>query len=234
MVVAVSVLYFCLWTITAVHEAGHWLAASLCQFRVQEVRVGTFRWYPASGWKPVLERKYLLGGLVKAQLTDYKRAFRGRYLVFILAGPVASFLAGVCGWSLAQTVKSESLAGCMSFWSAGSIFVGLVNCFPIKKGRSRTDGRKMFDVLFRDDLQRLRFAVCCMDSKDELLDAIRTNDNARAKAISRVAVSLGEGLPTGDELSHALEVLKRIIAAPDVDTLAAELGAGPIVAATES
>ena len=217
----------------AVHEAGHWAAALLSRFSILEFRVGVFEWLSEKGWTIGWRGGNSLSGLVRARPTNYKIALGFRYVTYLLAGPFASTLIGVCGLVLFGHLPRSKGAGFLALWSLGSIAFGLINLVPMRRAGHKSDGAALFDALFRSGLRNLRFAVCCIELKDELKDALRRKDLVRAKEIAEAELRFAEGISDSAAIAKMLKTLHKIMALTDQDLLEVEPAPAPLTQLAE-
>jgi len=203
----------------AMHEAGHWTAASLSRFPIREFRVGPFQWLSETGWRAAWRGRNILTGIVRVRLTRYKSAFGLRYVTFQLAGSFANFLTGLCGLFVFSRMPRSDGAGFIALWPLGSLAVGGLNLLPAQGAGLKSDGLALFDALFRGKLRKIRFALSFIETKDEFLGALRRKDLARAKAISKAELALAEGISDTDGISKMLAVLHKILTITDQDLL---------------
>lgn len=228
------VIYGCYLVVVAMHEAGHWIAASLSRFPIREFRVGPFQWLSETGWGAAWRGRNILTGIVRVRLTRYKSAFGLRYVTFQLAGSFANFVTGLCGLFVSSRLPRSNGAGFLAWWSAGSLAIGALNLLPAQGAGLKSDGLALFDALFRGKLRKIRFVVSFLETKDEFLGALRKKDLARAKEISRAELALAEGISDTDGISKMLAVLHKILSITDQDLLEPEPTPDSSTALTES
>jgi hypothetical protein len=143
---------------TFVHEAGHLLGGLLLGFGIESVRVGPIELRRQRGWAWAFSKADLAGGIVKAQfrtLPGPQAAWR--CAGFLIAGPLANLLVAL---TLAPLSSSPTLAGAFGGWLAiASLFVGIVNLIPLRTRTGRSDGAKLFWLIFsRNRREQLIFA----------------------------------------------------------------------------
>jgi hypothetical protein len=216
------VIYGCYLVMVAMHEAGHWTAASLSRFPIGEFRVGPFQWLSETGWGAAWRGRNILTGIVRVRLTRYKSAFGFRYVTFQLAGPFANFLTGLYGLFVFSRLPRSDGAEFLALWSAASLVLGLLSLMPARNGTQKTDGLALFNAVFRGNLRKIRFAVCYIETADELKGALRGKDFVRAKEIAEAELVLAKGISDTDGISKMLEALHKITAFTERDIPAVE------------
>jgi len=142
---------------SAVHELGHWLAATAVGFRVAGWRVGPLAGMRTPlGWRLRLSPLSLAGGLLVPEPVR-PEALRRRYTVVVLGGPAAHLaLAGVLWATAAVTGRLP-----VSLTAATVLATGLANLVPVtlRPGDRWSDGRWLWAWAFRPALAAQRVAV---------------------------------------------------------------------------
>lgn len=208
IVLNICAIYLCYLCVIAVHEAGHWFAAKLCAFILIEFRVGLIRWLSGSGWG-LHWRWYNLGtGWVRAQPTEYGRTLRLRYLAFVLAGPLSNLL--VFAVIVLVDRGQTRLEGAAIFVSMFSLMMGIGNLLPFENKELRSDGLRVFDILSARGFRKIRFAASYIDSKDEIVAALRGQNYERAKLLSESVLVFSVESPQTEKMMKALRRILEI------------------------
>ncbi|HXE09486.1 MAG TPA: M50 family metallopeptidase [Acidobacteriaceae bacterium] len=207
----VFAIYACYLAIIAVHEAGHLVAAKLCGFPLKELRIGPLQWLKEPNWKFAIRKDSFFGGIVRAPPTKGRNSLRLRLLIYGLGGPAANIVFSVCGWCLGRAIPENRVAGLIALCSAGSLLIGLINLIPAHVEPYSTDGQKIIDA-FSKKFREVRFAVCYLDSKDELKSALRAKDFELLKRIGQELASLADGIP---EDNKAVIAVRRVLEISD-------------------
>ena len=135
---------------TAIHEAGHFVAARLGGMVIISARIGPLELLALlTGWKARLCRPRIrpdAGGYILA-IPDFSRSLRRQEIPFVLGGPMANLviamLAGAAAWSSVDPYATLCWAfGVMNFT------VGVANLLPIATNRS--DGYLLLVWLIQD------------------------------------------------------------------------------------
>jgi hypothetical protein len=208
IVLNLCAIYLCYLCVIAVHEAGHWFAAKLCAFVPLEFRVGPIRWLSGSGWGLHWRWHNLVTGWVRAQPTKSRRTLRLRYLTFVLAGPLSNLFA--CAVILSLDRGQTRLEGAAIFVAMFSLMMGAVNLLPFENRELRSDGLCVFDILSARGFRKIRFAASYIDSKDELIAALRSHNFERAKVLSESVLVLAVESPQTENMMKALRRILEI------------------------
>ncbi len=141
-----------LWISIAFHEAGHALGGVWAGFRLLVFAVKPFKLYrKRGGWRLGWLEKTKLSGFV-AGVPDGTSRLRERTITYVVAGPVASLLAGGAALALATATRRS-----LPEWSntqlnmigACSLFLGLLNSIPRANWQFVTDGQRLRILLRR-------------------------------------------------------------------------------------
>jgi hypothetical protein len=208
IVLNLCAIYLCYLCVIAVHEAGHWFAAKLCAFVPLEFRVGPICWLAGSGWGLQWRWHNLVTGWVLAQPTKRGRALRLRYLTFVLAGPLSNLLVSAVIVSLDR--GQTRLEGAAIFVAMFSLMMGVVNLLPFENKELRSDGLRVFDILSVRGFRKIRFAASYIDSKDELIAALRGHNFERAKLLSESVLEFAVESPQTEIMMKALRRILEI------------------------
>lgn len=198
-------IYLCLLSIIAVHELAHWVAGKACAFKVIEFRVGGIRWLKASSWEICWRWSFLFTGVVTIQPTSADRYLRLRYLLFVLAGPIASVGVGLLAFAPGRA--HSAFEGFLRLLAFGSFALGIINLFPAKGKGHKSDGLRAIETFSARGFRELRFRTSYMDSTDELMGSLRERDFTRAKRICEDVLSLAYGIPQSDAMLQALHTV---------------------------
>jgi hypothetical protein len=198
-------IYLCLLTIITVHELAHLVVGKACAFKVIEFRVGVIRWLKETGWAMCWRRSFLFTGMVTIHPTSADRYLRLRYLVFILAGPIANIGIGLLAFAPGRA--HSAFEGFVRLLAFGSFVIGIINLFPAKGKGLKTDGLRAIEVISAKGFRELRFRTAYLDATDELLGSLRQRDFIGAKRICEVLLSLASGIPEGDAALQALHTV---------------------------
>jgi hypothetical protein len=205
---SIVAIYLCLLCAIAIHETGHWVAAKACGFLPLEFRVGILRWLPKAGWGFQWRWANFASGWVRAQPTQGHRRFRLRYLSFVLAGPLFNIFA--CVAIMLIDHGQTRLEGAAIFVVMFSWMIGVSSLVPFQHKMLRSDGLQVFDVLSPSGFRRLRFVATYVDSKDELVAALRSQNFERARLLSESVLVFAVESPQTEDVMKALHRILEI------------------------
>jgi hypothetical protein len=208
IVLNLCAIYLCYLCVIAVHEAGHWFAAKLCAFVPLEFRVGPIRWLSGPGWGLHWRWRNLATGWVRAQPTKFGRTLRLRYLAFVLSGPLSNLLV----WAVIVSVDrgQTRLEGVAIFVSMFSLMMGVGNLLPFETKGLRSDGLRIVDTLSARGFRKILFTATYIDSKDELVAALRSRNFERAKSLSESVLVFAVESPQTEDVMKALRRILEI------------------------
>ena len=179
-----------------VHEAGHCVAGFLLGLRLISVKVGPVRFERPNAWKWDLRWNAFFKGETRMLLRRLPR--RGvwcRYATYILAGPMANLCAGIL--AVPFSLKVTILSGALTFFIMGSAFMTMANLIPAQSGKSESDGKKLWYLLFsRARRKDLLFRFTLVPRIEEILALLRSRRLQKALEQANELVQDGQGIPT--------------------------------------
>lgn len=128
-------------SIVMIHEGGHVVGGLLMGFRFHAMAIGPITFDRRFRLSLHFGTQAWTGGWA-AMIPGRRDHLRGRTLVLVAAGPVASLAAG-CAVSLLP--GSKGLASAM--FILGSLFGGVIELFPLRRGGLGFDGWRIWRLL---------------------------------------------------------------------------------------
>lgn len=160
------------------HEAGHFLAGWSLDMVLRHFQLGPFGGIVRSGrWRFQFVLSGLIGGGAVAMVPKHLKNFRGRKVLLILAGPVASLLMGSIAALLALSAKGSpwepyweflALLGTLGFFD---FFANLV---PQRPESAYSDGAQIYQLLNSGTWAELHLAMAMVGSS--LATAVRPKE----------------------------------------------------------
>lgn len=187
-------------TVIVLHEAGHFAAALLMNFRILGVALGPFRVVRStSSWIFRFNLRTFFSGSVSA-VPRSTQAWRQRMLLVVAAGPLATLVTGAAAavFLLAHPLSgwTNTFLGCLTQLSAFIFVLGLIPNSP--NAHARNDARLL--------------SVLCSDS-----------DEARGILFYHVLTQLDlAGVRPRDYPEELMRELARVKGRPDVMLFAAQ------------
>jgi hypothetical protein len=191
-----------------IHEAGHLLAGIAVGFEVVSCRVGPFEFRRGNGWSMDWRWGRLFTGNIKARASSRSlHRVRLRYLICVLAGPMASLLPILLAIPLASTRGIP--AECAGYCIIVSVYLALGTLFPAHTKTASTDGMKILILLFgrAGNREKMLASLTVYQRVKDLQRIFKTGDtNAVRKDLDEV-IRICELVP-GLENSPYLTVLR--------------------------
>ena len=132
-----------------IHELGHYLFAWANGSKLYRFAIGRFILFRTDqGLQLRRCRRQMAGGFVEPIPTSLHQLDRQLFLM-IMGGPAASFLLfclGTLPLLSPYLISNFSIIWCLTFVSAISLHMAILNTIPIKIGYFSTDGRRMLDL----------------------------------------------------------------------------------------
>lgn len=175
----------------ATHEAGHFIAGSLCGFRTISFRVGPLELrrvnileldQPAQWTKRWKLRTFEWGsGSVAMAATSHATINLGRrYCAFLMGGPLANLVLGFLAFPVALHDSGIGAAG--KFFVTGSVLLGLGNLFPFVSHGLQSDGRRLSELFFsRTGRERQLFSLTIFERVRHIHQLISAGDFEKAR-----------------------------------------------------
>ena len=160
--VMIGIVVLALWIEIAFHEFGHYVAGSLCGFKLRRFHVRFFWWSVRNGkWTFEFSRKVSVGGLVgmaPLNLQDFHR----RTAILSAGGPLASLTMSVASLAVLYTTP----IGAAPFWwcllatiTTVSFLSFLANLTPQRTKHFYSDGAQLFQLLSHGPWGKVRLAL---------------------------------------------------------------------------
>jgi hypothetical protein len=205
--------------IVAVHEGGHVLAGLIVGFRLKEVRVGpvlvTWNAGGKRSWKWDRRRRAL--GTGRARMSPGPESWSGiglRYSLYVLAGPMSNLLSAAMALPLAM--RSDLPGTICKYFMGFSVLVGLFNLIPRQGLDGPSDGRILFQFLFRPKRREERLFRFCLGARLEEARRLRHESRIReAYRILRAQLELADkylNRESDKELKKNLDALRNLFA----------------------
>jgi len=143
------------------HEAGHLLAALLFDFQILGIALGPFRAARSFGtWRVRFSARTFFSGSVSA-IPRNTRAWRGRMLLVVAAGPIATLLTGTAAAAVFSShPNSEWSSTFLAALTQLSLFIFVLGLIPNSRdARIRNDARLL--LILRRDSQEARSILLC-------------------------------------------------------------------------
>jgi hypothetical protein len=187
----VAVFYGLLLLLIATHEAGHFIAGSLCGFRTISFRVGPLelrrvnileldqaaQW--TKRWK-LRTFEWGTGSVAMAATSRSTIKLGRRYCVFLMGGPLANLVLGLLAFPVALHDSGIGAAG--KFFVTGSVLLGLGNLFPFVSHGLQSDGRRLSELFFsRTGRERQFFSLRLFERVRHIHQLIRAEDFEKAR-----------------------------------------------------
>lgn len=191
--------------VMAVHELGHWISGSLCDFQCKEFRVGSFCWLSSTGWKVEGRMQWLITGRVFMYPASPLRGLRHRYLLCVLGGPGANFVTAFIAALIGRSEWRISIFAMVYFMA--SLFFGFVNLIPVGSGRFKSDGMQIVELLFsRRRATRIRFVGTYLEAVPHIREHLVIQDWLSAKRVAEGLLAESPGGTEVEEMEKALRV----------------------------
>jgi hypothetical protein len=133
------------------HEAGHLLAGWGSDMVLRGFQVGPVTGQVRGGrWRFAFSPYGFLGGGSVAMVPTHLRNIRGRKLLMILGGPVASLLTGCIGIALALSAAGSSWESAWVFlalFGTIGLFGFLFNLTPLRPEGAYSDGAQIYQIM---------------------------------------------------------------------------------------
>jgi hypothetical protein len=127
----------------AIHELGHILAGWSVGLRLQSIGIGPLQIErEVDNWRLGL-RPHLVTGFTSMSFDRILR-MRQRLIVFLVGGPIASFLTSVIAFSILPMIEQKSSLLPIVGWAGVlSFLIVIINLHPKRFGRDVSDGLKL-------------------------------------------------------------------------------------------
>lgn len=166
-----------------IHEVGHVVGGLVCGFGIEGVRVGPVELHRKEGWAWEFSRSDLIGGIVLGQFRRLPGCWAAlQCFGFLLAGPVANILVALI---LARLSSYPTMAGAFAGWLAiVSLFVGVFNLIPLKTKSGRSDGAKLFWLIFSKKRREGLIFIFGLKARVEKFKALLRNQHFQEAIVS--------------------------------------------------
>ena len=181
--------------VVLVHEAGHIVAGLLCGFRIIAVKVGPVQLQLPNSWDWSFRHMSYLNGYVRAQLCAVPGPWaRWRCFGFLFGG----FLANVTVALLALPFShgQTQMANILGYFILISGMVGFAQLIPFEVLGSRSDGSKLWSLLFnRTEREVILFKLSFRARIEEVKMLSRAEQLQEALAKTEEMIALCESNP---------------------------------------
>ncbi len=158
-----------------VHEAGHTLAALVCGFSIQSLRVGPWKIARTRERSWALSSRAKVEGAVRAVFRKVpgQRA-RWRCIVLVCGGPMANILMALLFWRFA--FGSSILSIILGVFLLFSAAIGLMNLVPFRLEGVESDGAVLLSLLANSAAKDELVFRASLRARLEAVETLRSSD----------------------------------------------------------
>lgn len=173
---------FAVFLILFIHELGHVAAGLAVGFHFEGVRIGPLILAKSlHGLKFTLQRISDFDGIAAMGIQQIRK-LRQKLAIYIVAGPSANLLSGLCVWlflaSQLSLTLQHSIRQSLQFFAALSIFVAVFNLIPYRRRNGMfTDGARLLS--FASARVKTRRLLCLLALKMQTDSGVRLRNLKR-------------------------------------------------------